>query len=96
MSACTLAGEETKLRVLLDVKEGMTEQQLLSILGPPTETRQPSPDCGVNNHPGTARELLYHARWVILGGLLNGPVSQSSYVCLDTSGTVVEVGMIDY
>ena len=63
-------------------------------MGPPSKTGKPSFICA--RHRDSVREMLYHSKTVWLGGLFEGPVIDSAYVCLDPSSKVVETGLINY
>lgn len=92
-SACRVVGEDTRTK-LVAVEEGMTEQQVLRLLGPPTKTGKPSSLCA--HAQDSVRELLYQTRAVWFGGLLTGPAFDDSVVCLDAASKVVGTGVIDY
>jgi hypothetical protein len=88
--ACRAVGNDSGMR---HVDKGMTEQQVLALVGPPTVTGKPSAICARNRN--SVREMLYGTKWVWFGGLFEGPFVESAYVCLDASAKVVETGTID-
>ena len=91
--ACTVVGEDAGTK-LMHVEKGMTEQQVLGLVGPPAETSKKSTVCA--EHGDGARAMFYGTKAVWFGGLFEGPFVESSYVCLDASSKVVGTGLIDY
>jgi hypothetical protein len=91
LCSCRAVSDDSGMR---HVDKGMTEQQVLALVGPPTVTGKPSAMCARNRD--SVREMLYGTKWVWLGGLFEGPFVESAYVCLDASAKVVETGTIDY
>jgi hypothetical protein len=85
LASCTQVGNDALQKALL-VMEGASESELISAAGPPTRKQEPSSDC---RSKGGARELVYEARTLWLGGKLASDLSSQVVVCIDSSSTIV-------